>query len=529
MEHAAQLSLSDPRIAILLQIPNAERANALAAILDGPGGSDFRQEASRWLTQALSVERLVPQVYVEWRPIVHDAMVFFGSHLSSSRLAPKLVDQFLLPPNTPPEKRLSRLIARVPGLQKLGQVIARNRHLHPCLRRELSQLENGIRDVTAEEIRTIIVQALAPKLERHAVEIENKILAEASVSAVVRFTWYNRERRQRERGVFKVIKPYVPTCFAEDMELLGGLADHLGSRHAEYGFAEHVLPETFNDVRRLLQHEVKFVVEQANLAKALRDYSGLKWIRVPRLIRPLCTSTITAMTEEYGEKITKVAAMPISRRERIAEQLIDALIAVPLLTPATRGMFHADPHAGNLLFNKRTGMLTLLDWALTGHVTEQQRRQAALLFLMIVLRDSEAVCKLMEALSLGGKKRRARQTRVIRKQVTRFFDALPWSRLPRPVDIVNLLERTGWEGVRFPSHLVLLRKVMFTLDGILHEIAGPSGNMELVMVQRLLQNWLKNPGELGWPLSLRDWVAVYWSAVLYPSKLAIGAVQQLIA
>jgi ubiquinone biosynthesis protein len=96
------------------------------------------------MSEALSVKRLVPEVYAEWRPLVRDAMLFFGANLSTSRLAPKLVEQLELPPETTPEKRLLRLIARVPGLQKLGQVIARNPHLHRSVRCELTQLENGI-------------------------------------------------------------------------------------------------------------------------------------------------------------------------------------------------------------------------------------------------------------------------------------------------------------------------------------------------------------------------------------------------
>ncbi|MGC2108212.1 MAG: AarF/UbiB family protein [Candidatus Korobacteraceae bacterium] len=497
-------------------------------MLEGAAGSEFRQEASRWVAQALSVNRLVPEVYAEWRPLVRDAMVFFGSHLSTARLAPKLVEQIELPPNTLPEKRLLLLIARVPGLQKLGQVIARNRHLHRSVGRELTQLENGICDVTAEEIRSIIVQNLGSSLEQYAVEIEPKMFCEASVSAVVRFTWYNPERRQRERGVFKVMKPYVPVYFAEDMDLLAGLAQHLGSKHREYGFAEHILPETFNEVRRLLKHEVEFVREQANLQKAARVYCSCKSIRIPEVIRPLCTSTITALTEEQGKKITTaVAGLPKRRRTQIAEQLIEAVVAVPLLTPGRNSMFHADPHAGNLLYDKRSGILTLLDWALTGHMTEEQRRQFAMLFLMILLRDQQGVCQVIEALSAQHKKRTSRQGRIIREQVARFFDGQPLTRIPRAADVVGLLEAIAWQGVRLPSHLVMLRKVLFTLDGILHDIAGSNVSMEFVIVQRLLRNWLESPTTIGWPLSLRDWLTTYWSAMFYGSRLAVGSLQQL--
>ena len=97
---------------------------------------------ARWVVENIvPVEVLVPEAYAAWRAPVRDAMMFVIKHLSAGRLAPKLLEQLELPPKTSPESRLLRLIAKVPGLQKLGQVLARDRHLTPALRRALSQLE----------------------------------------------------------------------------------------------------------------------------------------------------------------------------------------------------------------------------------------------------------------------------------------------------------------------------------------------------------------------------------------------------
>jgi ubiquinone biosynthesis protein len=526
----AQLSVSDSQVAFLLRMPKAERAHVLTAMLDGASGPEFRREAARRIVQGLSVDRLVPQAYAEWRPVVREAMLFFGSHLSTRRLVPKIIEQLELAPDVSPEVRLLRLIARVPALQKLGQVIARNRHLHPAVKRELTQLENGISDVGIDEICKIIIQELGPKLERHEVKIEDKVFSEASVSAVVRFTWYNQERQQREHGVFKVLKPYIREYFAEEMDLLARLAEHLGSKHEVYGFAEHVLSDTFNDVRRLLQHEIRFRREQVNLREASRLYSAAAGIRIPQVIRPLCASTITALSLEHGAKITKAAAEVTSGRKRLmAGKLIDAVIAIPLLAPGKKAIFHADPHAGNVLYDRRSGTLTLLDWALTAHITEEQRRQLARLFVMTLLRDQEGVRAAIEALSPRGKKRTATQSRVVRGEVRRLFEELPLSSLPDAVDVMRLLEAITWRGVRLPSNLVMLRKAVFTLDGILHELAGSDSAMEMVIARRLLKHWLKSPTNVGWPLSFADWVAVYWSSALYCSRVAMEITEQLSA
>jgi len=322
----------------------AERTRAVEAALRSPAGPMLRQAAGKWIVERLPIEKLVPEEYARWRALAQDAMQFTVWTLSPGRLAPKLVEQWMLPANTPTEKRLLRLIAKVPGLQKLGQVLARNRHLLPPLRRALSELENGISDMNAGEVRDIILRELGPRLEANRVKLKPGIFSEASVSAVTRFTWWNQELGRRERGVFKVLKPYIPECFAEDMELLAQLAKYLGDRHREYGFARRVLPDTFRDLRKLLQHEVNFAREQATLEEARQLYRGVFGVRVPQVIRPLCTSRITALTEEHGKKITEAARhMPKWRRLRISEQLIEAFIAVPIFAAENRALLHADP------------------------------------------------------------------------------------------------------------------------------------------------------------------------------------------
>ncbi|HUE20591.1 MAG TPA: AarF/UbiB family protein [Bryobacteraceae bacterium] len=487
--------------------PGDARTAAVKTALQSPTGGMLREELGSWVIQLLPPESVVPEIYAEWRPLVRDAMLFMIAHLSAARLAPKLVEQIDLPLDTTPEARLLRLIAKVPGLQKIGQVLARNRHLDPALRDALSELENGIRDVSPEEIGALIRKQLGRRLETHAVEIEPDMLAEASVSAVVRFTWWNAANGERERGVFKVLKPYVAACFAEDLELLQQLAHFLADKHPEYGRA---LPETILEVRRLLEHEVDFVREQATLVEAARFYKRMCGVRVPRLIKPLSTAGITALSEEEGVKVTAALAGASGRqRRRAAEQLIEALIAAPLFARGERSVFHADPHAGNLLYDQRTGELVLLDWALTESLTREQRRHIAILALMLGLRDPVGVCGEIEALTVG--RRLSQEHRgFMQDLVNRFIGELSFSRLPSSMDAMRLLDRLALEGVRFPAGLMMFRKMLFTLDGILHDIAAPHLRMDLILARQMLARS---------PLSLIDWIGVEASALLYGGRV----------
>ena len=501
----------------------AERISAIEGLLRSPIGRSLRDRMAAWIVNVLvPVEKLVPAPYLKWREPVRDAMTFVVTRLSPARLAPKLLEQLELPDNTPAEARLLRLIAKVPGLQKLGQVIARNRHLRPALRNALARLENGIRDVEPQDIRAIIQRDLGPSLDTFAVTIAPTILSEASVSAVVRFTWRHPATGLRERGVFKVLKPHIQQYFAEDMDYLQGLAQYFGDQHPKYGFPAQILPDTFNKVRRLLRHEVDFVREQRTLKEAWNLYRNVSGVRVPRVIDPLCTAGITALTEERGIKVTNAAArLPAARRRRIAQQLIEALIAVPLFSSQEDAIFHGDPHSGNLLYNSRTGELTIIDWALRERLSRDQRRHLALLFLMVGLRDPVGTCNEVLALSQQHIQSSSPRGRMIADLVANFLNEMPLLHMPTGVDAMRLLERVALKGVKFPGPLIMLSKVMFTLDGILDDVGGSGTGMGLTMARHLVQHWFSDCKAFRSPLAARDFIKLQCSALLYTARLFI--------
>jgi ubiquinone biosynthesis protein len=162
--------------------------------------------------------------------------------------------------------------------------------------------------------------------------------------------------------------------------------------------------------------------------------------------------------------------------------------------------------------------LVLLDWALTERLTREQRRHVALLALMLGLRDPVGVSGEIEALSLDQPLRPAHAS-FVRDQVHQFIGRLPFSRLPSSMDAMRLLDRLALEGVRFPAGLMMFRKVLFTLDGILHDLDAPNLQMDMVIARHLVARWMGNLTTLGSPLSLIDWIGVESSALLYGARL----------
>src|ERR1035441_3200102 len=116
---------------------SAGRIATVEAALKSQRGPYWRGEIGRWIGRLVPVEILVPESARRWRPLVRDPFQFLFERLSDRRLATKVVQQFELSADTPPEQRLLRLVNKMQGLQKVGQVLARNRRLAPKLRRAI--------------------------------------------------------------------------------------------------------------------------------------------------------------------------------------------------------------------------------------------------------------------------------------------------------------------------------------------------------------------------------------------------------
>ena len=472
-----------------------------------------RNQLAALIWKFIPVEALVPEDAARWRPVVRDAIDFVFRHISQPRLETKVQEQMALPWDTPPEERLLKLISRVPGLQKVGQVIARNRRISPKLREQLAKLENGMHDVTAPAVRSVIEERLGQRLTQYQVELAGEILSEASVSAVMRFTWRKAER-EREEGVFKVLKPHIPDCFAEDMKLLRDLGGHIAKKHRKYGFAVGPVRETLDEVRLLLEHELEFDRERRTLEDARRMYRSSFGIRVPRVIPELSAEGITAMSAENGVKVTDAFRHWPVRRERIAQQIVEAVIAVPFFSWTETPVFHADPHAGNMLYDEPNRELVLLDWALAERLDRESRRQLVLLALMTMFRNADGVCNAIEALSR--KDGNPERVQVIRAHVDGLFTKTRGRKGPGVLDAMMLLEKIALEGVRFPGALFLFRKVLFTLEGVLHDVTGHPVEIDGVIVREFLARAIASVGLFHAPLQSRDFVTIQREALRYP-------------
>ena len=486
---------------------SAQMENTIQAILENIDWNTQGEQIGKLVNRILPLEQLVPDVYADWRSIVQEAVIFIGSHLSNKRLIPKLIEQITIPEDLTLEQRLIAFISQMPSLQKLGQVIARNRNLDPDFRTELIRLENSISDVSPEQIHAEIKHQLGPMLERYQVEVDEIIHAEASVSAVMRFTWNNSATNNREQGVLKVLKPYIHDYFDENC--------------TENALSEVNLRKLFDDIRLLLEQELDSINEQANLEAAWLRYSHVSGVRVPRLIKELSTSSITAMTYEQGQKVTDTISMSTAERNTLTSHIIEAFIAIPLFASQEKSVFHADPHAGNLYVDEQSRDLIIFDWALTEQLNREQRRQIILLVTSVMLRDEQLIYQAIAELSQDNFLENETKAGSVRSLITLFINDISIFTMPGVKHVLTLLDDILLSGIVFSAPLLIFRKVLLTLDGVLNDIES-TVPMEIILAQYLIKEgtimscgiYLLNPYSTNFkmPLSSLDILSLIRSA-----------------
>ncbi|WP_425395653.1 AarF/UbiB family protein [Aeoliella sp.] len=437
---------------------------------------------------------VLPDEYVKFARPVADALVVFLEGLAEDRQNTILAEQAALPATVDISQRLAVLAKSCPVLHKLGQVLARDPMLAPELRTQLQQLESLPPSVDHSTIVAVLRSELGP-LERLGVELVEPAIAEASVAVVV---GYNQAGgRSAERGVFKLLKPGIEQRLAEELDLAAQVGAHLDQRCEELGIPALDYQETFDQVRDKLQWEVRLDQEQQNLRAASRLYSDEPRVHIPALYKH-CTPRVTAMEWLPGEKVTDHALDDVDARRSIAAVAVEMLIAKPMFSRDSEMLFHCDPHAGNLMQTDQ-GRLGILDWSLVGRLTEEQRVALVQVVLAGVMLDPATVVEALErvATSVGDREKLQAVAEESIRQIGRgVLPGLNW--------MVGMLDRAYQEAsLRLGPDLLLFRKTLHTLDGVLHDLHIDAERLDSVLLQNFLQQFIAE-----WP---QRWFALpHW-------------------
>jgi ubiquinone biosynthesis protein len=268
---------------------------------------------------------------------------------------------------------------------KLGQLLATRRDLLPAeFIGELGKLHHQVTPASWAQVQQLLGEELGAPPDTVFAEFDPRPLAAASIAQV-------HSARLRSSGAdvaVKIQRPGIRPVVERDLDIVGRMARRLETRTrwgATIGVAD--LARGFTTA---LREELDFRIEARNtaaLAAASAAPTTQASVRLPAIHPDLCTERVLVMERLDGLPLDAAGPAIDTRgldRQALARTLLSCLLRQIMLG----GVFHADPHPGNILLLD-DGRLALLDFGSVGRL-DALLRSALQQFLLAIDRGDPA-------------------------------------------------------------------------------------------------------------------------------------------
>ena len=281
-----------------------------------------------------------------------------------------------------PEDLADDLERMGPTYVKLGQILSSRPDLLPApYVKALSRLQDKVKPFSFGEVEQIVQRELGVRISKAFSFFDSEPLAAASLGQVHRATL-----RDGRDVVVKIQRPDIREKIAEDFEVLEELVVFLKG-HTLIA-RRYQLDKVLEEFRRTLLHELDYQREAANLRMLGENLKEFPRIRIPQPIADYTTRSVLTMEYVSGQKITKLT--PLARSELDGCGLAEELFKAYLKQVLVDGLFHADPHPGNVYLTEDEEV-ALIDLGMVGRVApEMQEKLIRLLLAVAEGRSDEA-------------------------------------------------------------------------------------------------------------------------------------------
>jgi ubiquinone biosynthesis protein len=347
---------------------------------------------------------------------------------------------------------------------KLGQLMStRDDLLPPEFITELRSLQDEVVPVPWTLVGELLAADLGAPVDEVFTQFERQPLAAASIGQVHRATLHSGEQ-----VVVKVQRPGITTIVDRDLDIALRAAASLEQRAAwarDMGAVE--LAQGFAEA---LREELDFRVEARNLttitaSSALHRSSDR--IRLPHLHGEFTTQRILVMEFLDGVPLGRADAV-IAERGLDRVELARTLLWCLLRQIMVDGVFHADPHPGNILV-LADGQLALLDFGSVGHLDTQLQGALQSLLLAIDQRDPAALRDALLEITNDSPDIDAHS---LERSLGRLMARnLSPGLIPDAEAFADLFRIVSTYGVTVPPEIEVVFKTLATLQGTLARLA----------------------------------------------------------
>ena len=280
---------------------------------------------------------------------------------------------------------------------KFGQVLSTRKDILPkAYIEEFSKLQQNVKPMPTAEVLSIMTRELGQDPHQYFKYFSNEPIAAGSIGQVHRA----QLRDTDEEVVVKILRSDVTRIMNKDLDILlhfamwleeeSTWAENLGFLQLATGFANS------------LREEINFDIERRNMEQITNALKGSgHQVRIPKVYPMLSNRKILVMEYIQGISITK--AGPLMAQHRVdPHDVLRSVYGAFLEQLLVAGIFHADPHPGNVYIMEENGEPVFLDFGAAGRIGPLQNRGLRTLLIGIARNDAKIMAQGLENLVTDG-------------------------------------------------------------------------------------------------------------------------------
>lgn len=279
-------------------------------------------------------------------------------------------------------KRVYATILELQGLFiKVGQLLSIMANFLPEeFRAELEGLQDQVPPRPYSEIAPRIEEELGAKVDEIFDDFHREPIASASLGQV-----HEARTKDGERVAVKVQHQDIDEIVRLDLKTIRRIITIV-----QWFVPVQGLDGYYHQIKDLLKQELDFTGEADNIEKIAKNFEKDPRVLFPVPVRELSTSRVLTTTFVEGKKLTDLAgldAMGIDKKE-----LASRLVRVYCQMIFVDGVYHADPHPGNILVNPN-GDFVLLDFGAVAELSQPMREGIPEFLEGVIRRDTDRLIK----------------------------------------------------------------------------------------------------------------------------------------
>jgi predicted unusual protein kinase regulating ubiquinone biosynthesis (AarF/ABC1/UbiB family) len=294
-------------------------------------------------------------------------------------LAPSLYNAKLVELHRRNSRRLTRAILELGGLFiKVGQLISILTNFLPQeFRAELEQLQDSVPARPFDEVEARLRKEFG-NIDELFTFVDPVPIASASLAQVHLATTTGGRR-----VAVKVQHADIEEISRLDLRILGRVLGLIQLVVRVRGLESY-----HADISQLIAEELDFEREAQNIALIKANFSGNPGIRFPTVVPELSTPRVLTTEFVDGTKVTDFARLAEKGIDRpaLAERILRAYCQMVFVD----GVFHADPHPGNILVHD-DGTLTFVDFGAVGRLAPNVKQGVPMLWDGVIRSDAEKI------------------------------------------------------------------------------------------------------------------------------------------